>query len=108
MFTLYKIVGAFAAPPGLFIALLLLLALVIFFVYRDRSLHAKLFAALAHGFALILYFISIPAGAHLVTGSLETRYSVQLPPDDAPAALVLAGGFPSMKARLRSAFALLS
>ena len=92
MFVLYKIIGAFAAPPGLLIALLILLAIIIFLAPIGNPSSARLFAAPALGFALILYFMSIPVGAHLVTGPLETRYSVQLPPDDEPAAVLVLGG----------------
>ncbi len=101
MFTLYKIIGAFAAPPGLFVAALLLFALALFLysvLQKKKGNSAcasgmKFFAIPALIFALVLYFMSIPAGARLITGPLEMRYSAQLPPDNAPAAvLVLAGG----------------
>ena len=97
MFILYKIAGAFAAPPGFFVLALLAFALAAFFgpVGRalQRSLCANVLAACALLFALALYFMSIPAGARLIMGPLEARYSLQLPPDGEPAAvLVLAGG----------------
>ena len=92
MFTLYKIIGAFAAPPGLFILALLVLAIVILLVPTGHPSCAKPFAALALMLALALYFMSIPAGAHLLLGPLETRYSLQLPPDGEDAAVLVLGG----------------
>ena len=96
MFILYKIIGAFASPPGLFIALLLLLALVIFIAPIGHSPAAKPFAAITFILAIVLYFMSIPVGAHLIAGPIEARYSVQLPPDDAPAAVLVLGGGSSL------------
>lgn len=94
MFALYKFIGSFIVPPGLFILILLLLAV------RLRSKPSPLRRARQKGAAVplallaaILYIMSVPAGASLITGPLEDMYKTGLPPDDAEAAiLVLSGG----------------
>lgn len=92
MFTLYKIIGAFVAPPGIFILALIALAIVAFFLPAGHSSSIKIFATFELVSALLLYFMSIPLGARLIAGTLETRYSLQLPPDDAPAVVLVLGG----------------
>lgn len=94
MFALYKIIGAFAAPPGLFIIILLAVAAASAFKARratcryTESVTIPLIIS-----AAALYAMSTSAGALLITGPLEARYETKLPPDGEPAAfLVLAGG----------------
>lgn len=94
MFALYKIIGAFAAPPGLFIAALLAAASAAFVTARRPRRHGRNFTPVALVlFAAVLYVMSTPAGALLTAGPLESAYSVQLPPEGEDAAfVVLAGG----------------
>lgn len=94
MFALYKIAGAFAAPPGLFVIILLAMAAALFLKSRRASRAFGTAASLAlFVFAAALCAMSTPAGARFITGPLEAKYSAQLPPDgEAAAFLVLAGG----------------
>ena len=94
MFALYKIAGAFAAPPGLFVIILLAMAAVLFLKSRRASRAFGTAASLAlFVFAAALCAMSTPAGARFITGPLEAKYAAQLPPDGETAAfLVLAGG----------------
>lgn len=91
MFALYKIIGAFAAPPGLFIIILLAAEAASAFIARRGCMKFTTIPLIV--FAAALYAMSTPAGALLITGPLEARYKTKLPPDGEPAAfLVLAGG----------------
>lgn len=94
MFALYKIAGAFAAPPGLFVIILLSIAAALFLKSRRPRFAFGTAASLAlFVFAAALCAMSTPAGARFITGPLEAKYSAQLPPDgEAAAFLVLAGG----------------
>ena len=94
MFTLYKIAGAFAAPPGLFIIILLAAASALFLKTR-RACRAfgTAPALLLLLFAAALWTMSTPAGTRFITGPLEAQYATKLPPDEETAVfLVLAGG----------------
>lgn len=94
MFALYKIAGAFAAPPGLFVIILLAIATALFL--KSRRPRRAFGTAASLGlfvFAAALCAMSTPAGARFITGPLEAKYAAQLPPDgEAAAFLVLAGG----------------
>lgn len=94
MFALYKIAGAFAAPPGLFVIILLAIATALFL--KSRRPRRAFGTAASLGlfvFAAALCAMSTPAGARFITGPLEAKYAAQLPPDGETAAfLVLAGG----------------
>ena len=94
MFALYKIAGAFAAPPGLFVIILLAMAAALFLKSRHPRRAFGTAASLAlFVFAAALCAMSTPAGARFITGPLEAKYAAQLPPDGETAAfLVLAGG----------------
>lgn len=93
MFIPYKIAGAFAAPPGLFVSALLLLALISFLAYRrGRQTCLKFFSVAALAFAAAIYFMSTPAGALLICGALEKRCAAQLPPAEVPAVVLVLGG----------------
>lgn len=94
MFAIYKIAGAFAAPPGLFIILLLALAATCAVKsHRHHTGYMKFTTIPLVLLAAALYFMSVPAGALLITGPLEAKYETKLPPDDETAAfIVLAGG----------------
>ena len=94
MFALYKIAGAFAAPPGLFVIILLAMAAALFFKSRRPCCAFGTAASLALlVLAAVLCAMSTPAGARFITGPLEAKYAAQLPPDGETAAfLVLAGG----------------
>ncbi|HIR18122.1 MAG TPA: YdcF family protein [Candidatus Caccocola faecigallinarum] len=94
MFAIYKIAGAFAAPPGLFIIILLALAASSAVkARRHRTGHMKFTTIPPLLLAAAFYFMSIPAGAFFITGPLEAKYATKLPPDGETAAfIVLAGG----------------
>ena len=94
MFALYKIAGAFAAPPGLFVIILLAMAAALFLKSSRTRFAFGTAASLAiFVFAAALCVMSMPAGARFITGPLEAKYSAQLPQDGKTAVfLVLAGG----------------
>lgn len=94
MFALYKIAGAFAAPPGLFVIILLAMAAALFLKSRRPRRAFGTAASLAlFVFAAAFCAMSTPAGARFITGPLEAKYATQLPQDGETAAfLVLAGG----------------
>lgn len=94
MFALYKIAGAFAAPPGLFVIILLAMAAALFLKSRRTRFAFGTAASLAiFVFAAALCVMSTPAGARFITGPLEAKYAAQLPQDGETAVfLVLAGG----------------
>ena len=82
MFALYKIAGAFAAPPGLFVIILLAMAATLFLKSRRPRFAFGTAASLAiFVFAAALCAMSTPAGARFITGPLEAKYAAQLPPD---------------------------
>jgi len=86
-FYIYKTAGAFAAPPGLFCVLTAFCAL---HAFRLKARAAGCAAALV---PLLLWFMSAPMGAALITGPLEDMYEDSLPADGTRAAvLVLSGG----------------
>ena len=81
MFALYKIAGAFAAPPGLFVIILLAMAAALFLKSRRTRFAFGTAASLAlFVFAAALCAMSTPAGARFITGPLEAKYAAQLPP----------------------------
>jgi len=88
MFPLYKLAGAFAAPPGLFCILLVFCALLALRAPRRRAL-----ALLLSLLSLSLWYMSTTTGAALITGTLEETYADRLPAFGAhTAVLVLSGG----------------
>ena len=93
MFALYKIAGAFAAPPGLFVIILLAMAAALFLKSRRTRFAFGTAASLAiFVFAAALCVMSTPAGARFITGPLEAKYAAQLPPDGETADFLLLPG----------------
>jgi len=88
MFMLYKLAGSLIIPPGIFCLMLLLCS----FLAAKKPRKIYLAAALAL-LSILLWFMSIPPGAALITGPLEKMYPDRLPPENTKAAvLVLSGG----------------
>lgn len=76
MFALYKIAGAFAAPPGLFVIILLAMAAALFLKSRRPRRAFGTAASLAlFVLAAALCAMSTPAGARFITGPLEAKYA---------------------------------
>ncbi|MCF0247952.1 MAG: YdcF family protein [Synergistes sp.] len=87
MFFLYKLIGSLAAPPGLFVLLLAIFTIVALKTAKNKALGALL--AL---FTIVFYTMSIPAGALLITGTLESLYPKALPASDEDAVILVLSG----------------
>ena len=90
MLIIGKILAALAFPPGLFILLAILCALLAF----KGKKRAAVVVAIANAF--LLYALSIPLIAGLLALPLENKYPPLFAKEDARAIVVLGGGYVEM------------
>lgn len=88
---LYKAIGAFLTPPGVFVTVALLGGL---YFCRKRERKGMSPSSFAFFFALFLYVLSVPMTARFLLLPLEEPYPLEIDESEgrAPVVLVLAGG----------------
>ena len=86
-FVLYKILGTFLVPPGVFVLFFVLFAAAAFRRPRKPFLGGALSVS-----GVLFFLLCLPATARLITGTLEHAWKAVPPPENCRWAVVVLGG----------------